>query len=175
MSPLLFCMYIDDLLIQLSEYLGPNRVLAYADDLAVIFENKDELSRCINILEAWCGSNYMRLKKEKCGVLFVQNQRGRKKEHVESHKGYPVVQRYKYLGIQLDERMSFKEQLNKYNLEVARRQGVVKGASFLSYSEKYKLWKVLIRSLFLYQSIIYKRLGKTSGEKLRVRYLCSIK
>jgi hypothetical protein len=87
----------------------------------------------------------------------------------------PVVQRYKYLGIQLDERMSFKEQLNKYNLEVARRQGVVKGASFLSYSEKYKLWKVLIRSLFLYQSIIYKRLGKTSGEKLRVRYLCSIK
>jgi hypothetical protein len=59
LSPLLFCLYINDLLLELTEFLGLENILAYADDVALVFYTKDILARSIKIVERWCEKNFM--------------------------------------------------------------------------------------------------------------------
>jgi hypothetical protein len=53
LSPILFCLYIDDLVEELVQYVGRDNVMAYADDIAIIFHTKDILARVISIIEGW--------------------------------------------------------------------------------------------------------------------------
>ena len=55
----MFCLYINDLLLELTEYLGLENVLAYADDAALVFHTKDVLARSIIIVERWYEENFM--------------------------------------------------------------------------------------------------------------------
>ena len=50
-SPLLFDLYINDLIIELNK--NAYEILAYADDLAIIVEGRNSLSNIFNILEKW--------------------------------------------------------------------------------------------------------------------------
>ena len=55
-SPLLWLVYMDDLLKQLEEKYGIQNVFAYADDLVVLVQVKHKRS-LIRELEAWCKRN----------------------------------------------------------------------------------------------------------------------
>ena len=65
--------------------------------------------------------------------------------------------------------------MSKYDTEVKKRESIIKKAAFLSLKERFLLWKVLVRSLFLYQAIVYNRLAKTVSQKLVKKYVGSIK
>ncbi len=88
---MLFSLYINDLLVKLGKLLGEDQVLAYADDVAIIFHTKDQLSRAMIIIETWCRENSMIVNKSKSGILYLQHQKGRKKNFGVELKGYPIV------------------------------------------------------------------------------------
>ncbi len=51
LSPLLFNIYIDDLIEKLNEIAT---CYAYADDIIIITENMDQLIKCIKLIDEWC-------------------------------------------------------------------------------------------------------------------------
>ena len=64
-SPLLFDLYINDLIIELSKNVY--ELLAYADDLAIIVEGRSSLSNIFNILEKLSEINGIKVSKNKSG------------------------------------------------------------------------------------------------------------
>lgn len=100
LSPWLFNIYIDDLVRSLKEVSF--EILAYADDLAVICKNKQELDKVIDILENWATTNEIAVNKKKSGILIVDNDRN----NMHQYKGYPIRVTYKYLGMKLNNQLN---------------------------------------------------------------------
>ena len=77
------------------------KVYAYADDLAIVGEQRKRLEQAIEIVEKWTKDNLMKINKKKSGVIMfkkkISNKRNRMEE--EEIEGYPRVKQYKYLGI----------------------------------------------------------------------------
>ena len=61
LSPTLFNLYINDLLVDLTN--ANIKVLAYADDLVFVSNNQIELYRGLSILEKWSQDNGIRVNK----------------------------------------------------------------------------------------------------------------
>lgn len=72
--------------------------IAYADDLAIVVQNKTQISKAIATLESWSAQNNMQVNKLKSGILAL-NKRRALLSTSEKH-GYPQVDTYKYLGIE---------------------------------------------------------------------------
>ena len=100
LSPWLFNIYIDDLVRSLKSVSF--EVLAYADDLAVICKNKQELDKVIECLGNWATVNEIEVNKKKSGILIVDNDRN----NMSKYKGYPIKVTYKYLGMKLNSQLS---------------------------------------------------------------------
>jgi hypothetical protein len=62
LSPWLFNIYIDDLITSLKDISFD--VLAYADDIAVICRNREELEKVIDLLEEWSNVNEIAVNKK---------------------------------------------------------------------------------------------------------------
>ena len=71
LSPYLFNIYINDLIEEID--LNAFEVLAYADDIAVICKNKEELLNVMKIVERWSNDNKVNINKKKSGILVIQN------------------------------------------------------------------------------------------------------
>ncbi len=70
LSPLLFNAFINDLLITLEK--SSYDVLAYADDIAFICSNNNQLKVSIKLLKEWCNKNKMTLNLKKCGIMIIR-------------------------------------------------------------------------------------------------------
>ena len=110
-SPLLFDLYINDLIIELSK--NSYEVLAYADDLAIIVEGRNSLSNIFNILEKWSELNGIKVNKNKSGIMLIKG----KEEDVEI-EGYPVITEYKYLGITIDNKLKIAKHIGNIDKKV---------------------------------------------------------
>ena len=98
----------NDLLVKLAE-LG-YKVFAYADDLAIMDKDHTRLEEAINIVELWAQENKMTINKKKSCIIKYK----RKKNKSEGNKeilGIPIVRKYKYLGIIIDENMCWEDHL----------------------------------------------------------------
>ena len=85
------------------------QVFAYADDLAIVGQGKNKIEVAIKIVEEWTRKNKMKINKKKSGIMIFKKKRRKNAENEEKEiTGYPIVEEYKYLGIWLDSRMSFK-------------------------------------------------------------------
>ena len=73
LSPWLFNIYIDDLVRSLKEVSF--EALAYADDVAVICKNRQELDKVIDLFESWAITNEIAVNKKKSGILVIDNDR----------------------------------------------------------------------------------------------------
>ena len=69
-SPLLFDIYINDLIIKLNE--NSYEVLAYADDLAIIVEGRNSLNNIFDILDRWSIENGIKINKLKSGIMLIK-------------------------------------------------------------------------------------------------------
>ena len=145
LSPFLFNCYIDDLIISLNNKCF--EVLAYADDIALICTNEEQLQQAMNILDEWSKDNFFEINKKKSGILIIDQERGGRKEI----NGYPIKQNYKYLGIILNSTLnpigSLKltdKRLDKY---ISRNRWLIK---------KYFTPKSLVTISLYYQ---YSRIG----------------
>jgi len=79
LSPWLFNIYIDDLVRSLKDINFD--VLAYADDIAVICRNREELDKVIDLLEEWSNIDEIAVNKKKSGILVIHNDRNDTNQH----------------------------------------------------------------------------------------------
>jgi hypothetical protein len=54
LSPLIFNIYLDDLIDSIKTRVNGRQIYAYADDIMIRFRTLNELSSVISIIEGWC-------------------------------------------------------------------------------------------------------------------------
>ncbi len=111
-SPMLFNVFIDDLVRKLGRECF--EVLAYADDIAVIFTGVAQLTNAFAILEEWSNTNSMTVNKMKSGVIRI----GKKVKENTSIQGYPVVDKYKYLGVWINKDVNCQAHIDAISKKV---------------------------------------------------------
>lgn len=107
LSPLLFDIYINDLLEQLS--LKNLKVLAYADDLLIYAKGYEALSSAIQIAEAWSLTNGIEINHQKSAILQVKHHKRKNSKLLgDTFRNIPVLNEYKYLGLVIDDGLKLR-------------------------------------------------------------------
>lgn len=100
-SPMLFNIFAEPVLEDLQALPGYCKAYMYADDLLVLADSPEQLSRCLAAVRAWAARSNMLLNESKSGVMVINPGCC---DPVASRKdvdGVPVVKAYKYLGTTL--------------------------------------------------------------------------
>lgn len=97
-SPILFNVFVEDLLDKLDQF--GITTLAYADDFALILKDKDSVKKSIEFIQSWSRENSMILNKQKSGIVSLVGKRKRNLIEDNEIEGVPIVDSYKYLGIE---------------------------------------------------------------------------
>lgn len=106
-SPMLFNIYIDDLMRQLTEYSLDS--CGYADDLVTVCRDRIELKCCISILNRWSRNNGIDINHKKSGIMRLK---GPKFVPNRELLGYPLVREYRYLGVIVDDKLTCPKQVH---------------------------------------------------------------
>jgi len=102
LSPLLFNIYINDLIDSLSA--KQLCILAYADDLLVYAKGIEALNTAISIAEDWSLANGIEINHGKSAILQVKHhKRSNSKQLGNTYRNFPVLNEYKYLGLVIDD------------------------------------------------------------------------
>jgi hypothetical protein len=103
-SPLLFDIYLNELLKKLKSQLDieDKDIFAYADDLAIIAP-KEKMDSIFNLLHDVEAEMNLKVNKKKSGILWIYWRKD-KKPTIAHIQDYPVVDTYRYLGVDLDGR-----------------------------------------------------------------------
>ena len=161
-SPLLFDLYVNDLIEGLSTEFGQQNVFAYADDVAVLCLGYSDVRSALSLVERWSSANSMELNKKKCGILSVCKKSTplRRKEIA----GVPFVAEYKYLGVPLDQALTLKHLLahvkkktKRFSLRIRTILHTVVGAK-----AKLNLWQTYHRCHFDYFAPSIALCGRTA-------------
>ena len=111
-SPLLFDIFIDDLLNDMKGILVPNYKdlipgLCFADDTLIFAESIEDMQLKCKILEKWVKKNKMEINISKCGLMSISHNAiigGVTLNNIEVER----VEKYKYLGVELNKSLDFK-------------------------------------------------------------------
>ena len=107
LSPLLFSLYVNDLMevlrreeigIRIDNLTIPG--LLFADDLVITAEKSSDLNRALEVVYGWCNRWKLKINAEKCSVVHFRK-KGVKRSSVEFKIGEEIlsmVSEYKYLG-----------------------------------------------------------------------------
>ena len=117
LSPTLFGLFINDLAddlnasgkgIKLNEYLTIALFL-YADDLAIMAESEEDLQVMLPILDRWCKKWRMRVNVSKTKIVHFRTTKQPRTtfQFNLNNETVECVDKYKYLGIILDEHLNF--------------------------------------------------------------------
>jgi hypothetical protein len=109
LSPLLFDLYIDSLIKRLES--DNTLVRAYADDLVLILNHKEGIDAKLKIIIEWSKEFSININPKKSGIMRLLKRRG-KVLGVPNMLNIEEVQEYKYLGIWLDQSLSFSRQIS---------------------------------------------------------------
>ena len=117
LSPSLFSLFINDLALELNEMnLGVRfgedviNILLYADDVVILAENETALQCMIDKCWEWCMQWQLKLNTDKTRVVHFGKKSSPRTRFEFKYYLDPllVVEKYKYLGVILDENLNFK-------------------------------------------------------------------
>ena len=153
--------------------------LLFADDLAssISYKSPDDARREMQLhldhLEKWSNRWRLQFAPHKCNIIVFSE-----KSHPDqfSLKLYnellPQVKSCKFLGIIFDQKLSFKEHFEKITESCEELLKILKVLSHSSWTLNFKtllsIFKLLIRSLIEYSSIIYDITAKSITKKLQI-------
>ena len=100
-SPTLFSIYINSLLVELGDVTVSRH--AYADDLGFICYDQSKLEKAIEIVKSWCTRMKMALNKLKSGIMVVRVDGRTRPIKRKEFSCIPVVNSYCYLGLQVQD------------------------------------------------------------------------
>ena len=132
-SPDLFNVYINVMLNQQSWLKVPGlsekvKGLHFADDTVVFGESKEELEQNLKKILDWCKINCMEINVSKCGFMKFSNQQTGNDgiEILYNGEVVPRAKNYEYLGINLNDKLSYKEMAQHRITKRKRTLGVCK-------------------------------------------------
>ena len=111
-SSFIWYIYINDLIIDLDNIVF--EILAYADDLCVLCQDKNELLRAIRIIDKWPKENGINVNRKKSGIFVIRGEE--QKDNVE---GYPIINEYKYLGILINKKLNIQNHIGSINKKLS--------------------------------------------------------
>jgi hypothetical protein len=106
-SPMLFNIYVDDLIRELSVISFDTS--GYADDLVCLCADLVNLKICIGTLDRWAKKNEIDINHKKSGIMILHRDEGDKRKEL---LRYPLVNEYKYLGVLINDRMNCPKQIH---------------------------------------------------------------
>ena len=126
LSPLLFNLFLDDLVVTCSKFNPNIHIQAFADDL-VIYMHKDKgqshelLNQLLQKISEWAKTWHITFNKEKTQAMLFSRLRKPNENLNLVFDGHPikVVHEYKYLGIMFDSKLSWKQHI-KYACSKAK-------------------------------------------------------
>ena len=120
-SPLLFSLYVNDLAVEISSLncgvdFGDDSIsiLMYADDMVFLSPTEHKLQKLLNTLYEWCKKWRMMLNKEKTQIVHFRPCRKEKTNYGFTFGGHllQIVDKYKYLGLYLNEKINYSVSAN---------------------------------------------------------------
>ncbi|XP_035231623.1 uncharacterized protein LOC118203460 [Stegodyphus dumicola] len=175
-GPKLFNIFVNDLPNPLNA-----KTLKYADDTVILSESKSpqlaltNLQFHINIVAAWCQLWRIKINTAKCKIVQFRRYRRNVTTNTDikiENDVIPVCSSAKYLGVTLDDRLTFKEhvtnQVNKANGVFMSLYTVIGRKSKLSLKAKRMIYLTMIRPVMLYAAPAWAIANKTDRRKLEV-------
>jgi hypothetical protein len=116
-SPLLFAIYVDEMLTEISKIPGICRigdeitgVLAYADDTMILAENVEAMNNAIKVVESYCQEFEIKINEAKSQLIVFgsKNARTNENEIKINNKFIEKVDQIKYLGVHISNDLSSK-------------------------------------------------------------------
>ena len=117
LSSTLFLFFINDLIEDIRNQTNGIKneffelhCLMYADDLALIAENEEDLQNMLNVLSNWCRKWRMSVNTSKSAVIHFRNSRTARTQFQFEYnsQAIKVVDKYKYLGMVFNEFLDYK-------------------------------------------------------------------
>lgn len=177
LSPLLFSLFLNDLddaLVGGIE-IGTRiiKLLMYADDIVILADTADKLQRMINSLIDYCSRWNLTINLGKSEIMIFGKGMRRANAQKWNWQGteIKVVNKYKYLGIQLTPGLTFRPHLEE-KFRAARHSINMVWRNFLSkkeisLSQKFKLFDAVSRAILCYGSQIWGYQSYDIVEKLQ--------
>jgi hypothetical protein len=112
LSPTLFCILIDELIKEVTNLnIGIDldgfkiSVLAFADDIVLMATNEKDLDFILRHVEQWCDNFRLKVNIDKTKIVHFRPKRSPKTKYnfQFNHSSLEIVDKYKYLGIVLNE------------------------------------------------------------------------
>ena len=169
LSPALFNIFINDLLMQLSESnLGIQcgsyakvSVLAYADDIVLLAPNPSSLQSLIDKLNVWCMKNRIAINTSKTKVIHFRNKRHSCStfEFKCGNLSLDYCSEYKYLGFWINQHLDISLTLQKVSLASRKSLACLiakaKTVGGFPYDTFYYLYHSLVAPILDYSSCIW--------------------
>ena len=182
LSPSLFALYINDLVHELNSIgcgirigMYVINILLYADDIVLVAENENILQKLLDKLYEWCSRWHLEINESKSNVMHF-----RKSRKLHSNIVFKIgntkldyVKTYRYLGVTLDENLSFNAACQELNDAGGRAFGgiVAKFKQFkhLSFKCFTKLFDTGVEPICTYASSVWGFNKFQLGQKLQLR------
>ena len=103
------------------------RILLYADDIALLSRNENELQVMLNFVNKWCKKGCVVVNQGKTNIVHFRLIRSTKttKEFMFRGDELDIVKSYKYLGGYLDNHLTFKETVDVLAMSSSRALGYI--------------------------------------------------
>src|SRR6185503_19056886 len=194
MSPILFALYINGLAEEIKKsgigariiicWRDSCGILMFADDIVLMAEDRADLERLMGITVAYSQKWRFRFNYEKCAVVVFDNKARSEIKHGSCvdvcNCGYhwrfgdKLIRQessYKYLGMELDTRLSHREfkaricSKAKASLSRVWRMGMRYGS--LSVKACVNLYEALVRSVLEYGVVVWNSVEWDEGERIQ--------
>ncbi len=169
-SPTAFCVLINDLLKELKDSNIGIRlndmiisVLAYADDIVLLADSPENLQKLINIVQQWCTKWRLIINPSKSKIVHFRNAPKQRTDYkfklCNNGPDLEIVANYKYLGIFMDEFLTFKNATEILSAAAGRALGGMinkyRHLKEMSYKTYTKLYENLVCSVMDYSCAIW--------------------
>lgn len=168
LSPLLFNLYVNDLAVVIENAnrgipVGEGRVsiLMYADDIALLSEDANDLQELLNCLHDWCSRWQLNVNADKSAVIHFRTPATPKTGHVFLCGGSQllVVEQYKYLGLIFTEFLNYDAMAEMAAGSASRALGLIiakaKTIGGMPYQTFTKLYNSLVWPIVSYGAAVW--------------------
>jgi len=150
--------------------------MALADDLVSVCYGEYELFKLLKTLERCCKERSFIVNKKKSAILEIRIDK-KQKPRTGSLEGYPLVQSYKYLGVQIDDCLKFdvdikERQKKQRNLD---KQLWIIRSQKLSGKGQLQIWHSLHRAKWSYGAEVLTGVSKDFKEWLKRTWYRALK
>ena len=168
MSPTLASLYLNDFAIKLNnQSLGTNiagqnvSILMYADDIVLIAETENNLQKELDILGKFCSEWCLTCNTTKTQIVHFRDRRTKVTDFCFKLNGISllVTSSYKYLGVILDEHLTFNNCASAFATSGGRALSAVitkcRAIKNISFKPFYRMYDSCVKSVLTYCSNIW--------------------